>query len=332
MGTEKTFEERMQEEAAAIEANKAAGKPIIADAEKPIEEVIEKAPKTEEVVEETKAEETQEKGKEEAKPAQTEKTWKEIQAEYEAEEAEKLRIKELEELANDDFIKEYKKAKNAGVDIKTFVNSIADVDVSLISEENLFKNSLADKKMSQDELEEAWEEFKTQKDYIKEAYLDKERNKITAQVEEKRKLLKGKSPIQNADVIYSEAKSGLDNILERVVNTKVDGVVVTPKMALDLMKLVPKFFATSMKDGKVDVSDAFDTAFAKLAKTQWRDELIAQGETKGLEKAFKEKHSPDANSMVASKKKVEVTKEEKEEEAWRAAYDKTHNTLLQDKN
>ena len=36
--------------------------------------------------------------------------------------------------------------------------------------------------------------------------------------------------------------------------------------------------------------------------------------------------------MVASKKKVEVTKEEKEEEAWRAAYDKTHNTLLQDKN
>jgi len=185
--------------------------------------------------------------------------------------------------------------------------------------------------MDESEVEEAWEEFKGQKDYIKEAYLDKERSKITAQVEEKRKALKGNSPIQDASTVYNEAKSGLDNFLDKIVNTKVEGVVITPKMALDLVKLTPKFFATSMKDGKVDVSDAFDTAFAKLAKSHWREDFVAQGVTQGLEKAFQEKHSPNATSMVSGQKKTEVTKESKEEEAWKARYMSNQNTLLTNK-
>ena len=330
MGNEtKTFEERFNEEAEQVAANLAEGKAAIDNTEtaEQVKEV--EAPKTEvsETVENTETVEVPEVGK---APVQ-EKTWAEIKAEHEAEEAEKIRIKELEELSNDTFIQEYKKAKSQGIDIKTFVNSIADVDVSMISEETLFKNSLAGKNLSESDLEDEWREFKDQKDFIKEAYLEKERNKITSQVEEKRKALKSNSVIPNVNEVYSEAKLGLDNFLDKAVNTKVNGVVVTPKMALDLAKLAPKFFASSMKDGKVDVSDALDTAFAKLAATQWREDLIEQGKTQGLETAFAAKHNPNAASMVSSQKTKEMTKEQKEEAAWKEKFAKANSTLLTDK-
>jgi hypothetical protein len=325
MGNEKkTFEERFNEEAVQVEANLAEGKAAIDNAE-PVGQVKEvESPRVVETAEavETPVEET---------PVAQEKTWAEIKEEHDREEADRLELEEIKRLKEDTFIQEYRKAKAQGIDIKAFVNSMADVDVSMISEETLFKNSLSGKNLSETEIEDEWYEFKNQKDFIKDAYLEKERNKITSQVEEKRKAIKGNSVIPNVNEVYGEAKSGLDNFLDKAVNTKVNGIVVTPKMALDLAKLAPKFFASSMKDGKVDVSDALETAFAKLAATQWRENLIEQGKTQGLEIAFAAKHNPNATSMVSSQKAKEMTKEQKEEEAWKSRFARASSSLLTDK-
>jgi len=327
MGTEtKTFEERFKEEQEATDA---------ANKQAATETVIETELKETTAVEQTteiKTTETEEQAPitEAAKPA--EKTWDEIKAEFEQQEAERIDREEYEEWKKDQFAQDYKKAKKQGVDVKTFVNSIADIDVSLISEETLFKNSLADKKLSESEVEAEWEEFKAQKDFIKQPYLDTERNKITKQIEDKRKGYKGNLAIENPTEVYSEAKAGLDNFLAKAVNTKVDGILITPKMAKDLLTTVPKFFVTSMKNGKVDVTDAFDTAFAKLSKTEWRDDLIAQGKTEGLLTAHTEKHLPNANAMVSPKKTAEKTKEQKEEDELRARLGLKQQTFLTDKN
>lgn len=260
-----------------------------------------------------------------------EKTWDEIKAEFEQQEAERIDKEAYEEWKKDQFAQDYVKAKKQGVDVKTFVNGIADIDVSLISEETLFKNSLADKKLSESDLEDEWKEFKEQKDYIKENYLKDQRDKLTKQIEDKRKGYKANLVIENPTEVYSEAKTGLDTFLGKVVNTKVDGVLITPKMAKDLLGLAPKFFSTSIKNGKVDVGDAFDTAFAKLAKTEWRDDLIAQGKTDGLLAAHAEKHNPNPTSMVTTKKTVEKTKEEKEEEEFKAKLGQKPQSFLTDK-
>lgn len=327
MGTEtKTFEERFKEEQEATEA--ANKQTVVAEtvAETPAAETVETTTtETTETVTttETPAVETE-------KPV--EKTWDEIKAEFEQQEQERIDKEEYEEWKKDQFAQDYRKAKKQGVDVKTFVNGIADIDVSLISDETLFKNSLADKKLSESDLEDEWKEFKDQKDYIKENYLKDQRDKITKQIEDKRKGYKGNLAIENPNEVYSEAKTGLDTFLGKVVNTKVDGVLITPKMAKDVLGLAPKFFATSMKNGKVDVSDAFDTAFAKLAKTEWRDDLIAQGKTDGLLAAHAEKHIPNANTMVTTKKTVEKTKEQKEEEDFKAKLGQKPQSFLSDKN
>lgn len=330
MGNEtKTFEERFNEEAEQVAANLAEGKAAIDNTEtaEQVKEV--EAPKTEvaETVENTETVEVPEVGK---APVQ-EKTWEEVKAEFEEQERERIEKEEYEEWKRDKFAQDYRKAKKQGVDVKAFVNSIADIDVSLISEETLFKNSLAGKNLSESDLDDEWREFKDQKDFIKEAYLEKERNKITSQIEEKRKDYKGNLVIQNPDEVYSEARIGLDNFLKSAIGSKHKGVVVTSKMALDVMKLAPKYFVTSMKNGKVDVTDAFDTAFAKLASTEWHEDLIEQGKTQGLETAFAAKHNPNAASMVSSQKTKEMTKEQKEEAAWKEKFAKANSTLLTDK-
>lgn len=317
MGNEiKSFEERFKEEQEATElANKQATTETVetpAAAETVTTETTEQTPTTE--VE---------------KPV--EKSWEEIKAEFEQQEAERIDREEYEEWKKDQFAQDYKKAKKQGIDVKTFINGIADIDVTLISEETLFKNSLADKKLSESELEAEWAEFKEQKDFIKQPYLDTERNKITKQIEDKRKGYKGNLAIENPNEVYSEAKAGLDNFLAKTVNTKVEGVLITPKMAKDLLTAVPKFFVTSMKNGKVDVGDAFDTAFAKLTKTEWRDDLIAQGKTEGLLTAHTEKHLPNASTMVTPKKTAEKTKEQKEEDEVRARLGQKPPSFLTDK-
>jgi len=139
MGTEtKTFEERFKEEQEATEAaNKQA---VVAEtvAETPAAETVETTTTetTETVTTETPAVETE-------KPV--EKTWDEIKAEFEQQEQERIDKEEYEEWKKDQFAQDYRKAKKQGVDVKTFVNGIADIDVSLISDETLFKNSLAEK-------------------------------------------------------------------------------------------------------------------------------------------------------------------------------------------
>ena len=326
MGNEKTFEERFKEEQEATEvANKqtSVAEPVVEAAKS--EPIVEAAPETTDA-----AETTEIAAAEVEKPV--EKSWDEIKAEFEQQEAERIDREEYEEWKKDQFSQDYRKAKKQGVDVKTFVNGLADIDVSMISEEQLFKNSLQGKGLDESQLEEEWEEFKSQKDFIKEPYLNTERNKLTKQIEDKRKNYKGNLTIENPNEVYGEAKTGLDNFLGKAVNTKVDGVFITPKMAQDLLRLTPKFFATSMKDGKVDVTDAFDTAFAKLAKTEWRDDLIAQGKTDGLLAAHAEKHNPSPTSMVTSKKIKERTKEEKEEDEVRERLGQKQQTFLTNKN
>jgi hypothetical protein len=328
MGNEektKSFEERFKAEQEATDlANKQAAEPITETTAAETTEAVEET-----TTETTESEATEQVSTEAAKPV--EKTWEEIKAEFEQQEQERIDKEEYEEWKKDQFAQDYRKAKKQGVDVKTFVNGIADIDVSLISDETLFKNSLADKKLSESDLEDEWNEFKDQKDYIKENYLKDQRDKITKQIEDKRKSYKGNLVIENPSEVYSEAKTGLDNFLGKAVNTKVEGVLITPKMAQDLLRLTPKFFATSMKNGKVDVTDAFDTAFAKLAKTEWRDDLIAQGKTDGLLAAHAEKHSPNPTSMVTTKKTVEKTKEQKEEEEFRAKLGQKPQSFLTDK-
>ena len=291
------------------------------EVEPPVEEVKTEVETKEEEVEipagevqaSTEANVTEEETKVEQEQV-TQKTWKEILAEQEEQDKEQKKIEKAKRLAENPIMKIALEADERGEDWLTIVNSIAGIDVETISDEQLFKNSLHGQSLSQDELDEAWSEFKEQKDYLKKPLLELEKNKIKQQIEDKRNQFKiGKKQ----DINYNEVKTKADNSLEALLDKlplEVEGVKLTTERKAELFKEARRFYATYLDEtsNTIDVSEAFDTAFAKLSKGAWKKDLVEKAKSEGRKEAFDKVHNPNANTMVSSKKPNAESREDRE--------------------
>lgn len=263
--------------------------------EKPVDVEDENSEKIVEEVEKLK------EVKSEEKPA---KTFKEILAEQKEQERKDAERKEAEALLEDPVIKLVREARkaNPNLSIKEIINSVADLDVDKISDKDLFKNSLAGKNLSEAEIEEHYSEFLEQKDYIKEQYLNTQREKIRTLHTQKQKELgltnDGKPDMK---AVYDQSIVRLEATLEKIVGTELDGVTITSERAGQLYKESQKYFGTFMKDGEVDINEAFDTAFAKLYRTVWKKEIQEKAKSEGKVEAFNELHNPNSKTMVQGK-------------------------------
>lgn len=298
---EKIIEAQLKAEAEAVKAAEVV-KEVEPKAEKPIEEekpIVEVEEKPFEEVEESP-----EKLKEVKSEQRTVKTFKEVLAEQKAEEEREAARKEAEELLKDPIIKLVREARqvNPALSVKEIINSVADLDVDKISDKDLFMNSRAGEKLSPEQLEEEYEEFLQQKDYIKNQYLDTQREKIRTLHSQKQKELgltnDGKPDMK---AVYNESIVRLEATLEKLVGTEVDGVTITSERAGQLYKESQKYFGTFLKDGEVDITEAFDTAFAKLYRTIWKKEIQEKAKNEGKVEAFNELHNPNSKTMVQGK-------------------------------
>lgn len=298
---EKIIEAQLKAEAEAAKAAEVV-KEVEPKAEKPIEEekpIVEVEEKPFEEVEESP-----EKLKEVKSEQRTVKTFKEVLAEQKAEEEREAARKEAEELLKDPIIKLVREARqvNPALSVKEIINSVADLDVDKISDKDLFMNSRAGEKLSPEQLEEEYEEFLQQKDYIKNQYLDTQREKIRTLHSQKQKELgltnDGKPDMK---AVYNESIVRLEATLEKLVGTEVDGVTITSERAGQLYKESQKYFGTFLKDGEVDITEAFDTAFAKLYRTIWKKEIQEKAKSEGKVEAFNELHNPNSKTMVQGK-------------------------------
>lgn len=298
---EKIIDAQLKAEAEAAKAAEVV-KEVEPKAEKPIEEekpIVEVEEKPFEEVEESP-----EKLKEVKSEQRTVKTFKEVLAEQKAEEEREAARKEAEELLKDPIIKLVREARqvNPALSVKEIINSVADLDVDKISDKDLFMNSRAGEKLSPEQLEEEYEEFLQQKDYIKNQYLDTQREKIRTLHSQKQKELgltnDGKPDMK---AVYNESIVRLEATLEKLVGTEVDGVTITSERAGQLYKESQKYFGTFLKDGEVDITEAFDTAFAKLYRTIWKKEIQEKAKNEGKVEAFNELHNPNSKTMVQGK-------------------------------
>jgi hypothetical protein len=259
------------------------------------------------------------------------KTWKEILAEQEEQESQNRTIEKAKKLAENPIMKLALEASERGEDWLTIVNSIASVDVDKISDEQLFKNSLQGQKLSEDEVEEAWEDFQSQRDYLKKPLLESEKNKIRQQVEEKRNQFKLGS---KQDINYSEVKTKADNSLEALLDklpNEVEGVKLTTERKAELFKEARRFYATYLDKDKnsIDVGEAFETAFAKLSKNSWKKDIAEKAKSDGRKEAFDKTHNPNANTMVTSSKPKAESREDKELREYMERINQPAKTLVE---
>ncbi len=262
--------------------------------EEEIEEQEEEVIENKEVVKEVKAEQ---------KPT---KSFKEILAEQAEEEQKEAERREIAELAEDPIIKAARniRKKNPNMSLKDVINYVAEFDVDKIDDKTLFTNSLSGQKLSPDQLEEEYKEFLDQKPYVKEAYLTSQREKLRAvQMERQKELGITSNGKPDVNELYSKSMVRLESTLEKSVGSEIDGIFITPEKAGQLYKESQKYFSSSLtKEGDIDVNEAFETAFAKLYRTEWRKEVQEKAKSEGKVEAFNELHNPNSNTMVQGKK------------------------------
>jgi len=290
-----------------------------AEAAKAAEIVNESKGKQEEKQPEEVAEETivanEEEGKEPKAPVVPKKSFKEILAEQEAEEQAKIEEAEIRKLKDDPDFKAIKAARKNHPDktLQEIVNMLADVNPKDIDDKSVFINSRKSENLTPEELEEEWEEFKGQKPFIQERYLESERSKLNALRESKQKEYGLDVKPVNYVEQFTKAKVSLEATLEKVVGKEIDGVTITSERAGQLYKESQKFFGSfSNSNGEVDVNEAFETAFAKLYRTIWKKEGEDKARSEGKVEAFNELHNPNAEKMVSGTKTTKAVKYDKD--------------------
>ncbi|MFN9956541.1 MAG: hypothetical protein ACK55I_25865, partial [bacterium] len=124
------------------------------------------------------------------------KSLKDLIAEEEAQEARVMRLKEIEELEKDEFVKLVLDAKKNGKDARAIISEMMDINPDKVSEEDLFYMTL-DTNMSDDEKQEEYESFQRLSQGFRDRVIEQQREKIRGAQSEKLKALMGSG--QNFD-------------------------------------------------------------------------------------------------------------------------------------
>jgi hypothetical protein len=243
-----------------------------------------------------------EKVNENQSPAEDQKkSLKDLIAEEEEKEARVARLKEIEELEKDEFVKLVLDAKKNGHDIKKVISEVVNINPEEISEEELFYMTL-DSDMSETDKQDEYENFLRLNSNFREKVLEVQREKIKNAQSEKLTALMAKG--QNFDVktAFNDATVGLDAALEKLQGKDYKGIELTPQRLLELRKEAMRFFgAFTNVDGKsIDYNEALETAFARKALSTWSEDIKKAGKNEGKIEAFKEIHNPNAMRSVAS--------------------------------
>jgi hypothetical protein len=229
------------------------------------------------------------------------KSLKDLIAEEEAQEARVMRLKEIEELEKDEFVKLVLDAKKNGKDARAIISEMMDINPDKVSEEDLFYMTL-DTNMSDDEKQEEYESFQRLSQGFRDRVIEQQREKIRGAQSEKLKALMGSGQNFDAKPAFNEATVGLDAALEKLQGKEYKGIELTPQRLLELRKEAMKFFGafTNMENKTIDYNEALETAFARKALGTWSDDIKKAGKNEGKIEAFKEIHNPSAMRSVSS--------------------------------
>jgi len=229
------------------------------------------------------------------------KSLKDLIAEEEAQEARVMRLKEIEELEKDEFVKLVLDAKKNGKDARAIISEMMDINPDKVSEEDLFYMTL-DTNMSDDEKQEEYESFQRLSQGFRDRVIEQQREKIRGAQSEKLKALMGSGQNFDAKPAFNEATVGLDAALEKLQGKEYKGIELTPQRLLELRKEAMKFFGafTNMENKTIDYNEALETAFARKALGTWSDDIKKAGKNEGKIEAFKEIHNPNAMRSVSS--------------------------------
>jgi len=208
------------------------------------------------------------------------------------------KLKVLEELENDEFIKGYMTTKKSGKDITSFIKEVAPLDVDSIPDEKLYELSLQKAGLTLEDQQPEMEAF--------ESYTPLQKKRAVAEIkEELRKEDSAKLAKYNLDNKVDQAKQ--QQFMDKYKADKSEflsklkekedymGLKLDQTDIENALNYVENGFPTTKEDGSYNLPTMFELAVFRNKKKEISQNLINKGISLGREAVLKELARTDRN-------------------------------------
>jgi hypothetical protein len=258
------------------------------------------------------------------------KTWQELLQEEVELSKKQEEEKEFKDFMNDELVKTLYNIKKSGKDPKEFVKTLHSVDPTSFTEKQLFEASISEEKnengqpLTEQEVEEKWEQFQSMPKSIQQKVIDTQRNEYQKKYDDTAKSFKkaDENPYLES---AKKATEELVTFVGKLVGTKVFGVDITDNIAKDLYKEASEQLKTTFNGSVYDSKGALEKAISIKMLPSLVNEVKKAADTDAKLELFKHFNTPSSSGKpvqtteIVQKSKEELQKEALDAHAQRAA-------------
>ena len=268
------------------------------------------------------AESKEQKGVEE-KAEESIKDWRDIIAEKEEKKRKEEEEAEFKKLLEDPIFKTIYKAKKNGQNPLEVLKTIPTVSADEMSEEQLFRLSVQGEDLTEDEIQDRFDNFMYQPESIRKAIFDSKKAELKKAQEE---IYSESKEFQAIKESGTKALAYLDDATEKLKGAEIGGVKITKALQAEIFQKASSLLPAFKSGNQFEAEKALDLAVRDIMYPHIVSQTAKAAESDAKRAAFKEIHNPDAKGQpIATGVATSKTDLQIQEEALNAYLEKQRN-------
>lgn len=251
------------------------------------------------------------------------KDWRDIIKEKEEKKRKEEEENEFKQLMNDPIVKTIYKAKKNGQNPLEVIKNIPTFNADELSEEQLFRMSIQGEELSEDEIQDRFDNFMYQPESIRKAIFDSKKAELRKAQEE---IYSESKEFQAIKENGTKALAYLDDATEKLKGVEVGGMKITKALQAEIFQKATTLLPAFKQGNQFEAEKALELAVRDIMYPHIVNQTAKIAESEAKRAAFKEIHNPDAKGqpiatgVAASKSDIQV-----QEEALNAYLEKQRN-------
>lgn len=222
------------------------------------------------------------------------KDWRDVIREKEEKRKREEEEKEFKDLMNDPIIKTIYKAKKNGQNPLEVIKNIPTFNADELSDEQLFRLSVQGENLSEDEIQERFDNFMYQPESIRKQIFDSKKAELKQAQEE---IYSESKEFQAIKESGSKALAYLDDATEKLKGVEVGGVKITKALQAEIFQKASALLPAFKQGTQFEAEKALELAVRDIMYPHILNQTAKFAESDAKRAAFKEIHNPDAKGQ-----------------------------------
>jgi hypothetical protein len=222
------------------------------------------------------------------------KSWRDIITQKEEEKRKKEEEDDFRKLMEDPIVKTIYKAKKNGQNPLEVIKNIPTVNLEDVSDEQLFRMSVQGEDLTEDEIQDRFDNFMYQPESIRKAIFDSKKAELKKAQEE---IYSESKEFQAIKDNGTKALAYLDDATEKLKGVEVGGVKITKALQAEIFQKASTLLPAFKQGTQFEADKALELAVRDIMYPHIVNQTAKIAESDAKRAAFKEIHNPDAKGQ-----------------------------------